>query len=58
MQENRRREQPGGHVGEINNFVEAVQLPGVMEAAKDKRDQAKNIEMAGFVRAAAAKINE
>ncbi len=58
MQKQGRRQQPGGHVAEINHLIEAVELPRVVKTEINERRQAKNIEMPGFLRAAAAEINE
>jgi len=46
------------HVGVIDQFVEAVQLPGIVERVDDERDQAQDIEMTGLVGAATAEIDE
>ncbi len=58
MQENGRGEQAGRHVAKVNDFIETVQLAGVVEAEEDERNQAQDIEMARFMGAAPAEVDE
>ncbi len=58
MQEHGRRHQAGGQVAEINDLVECIELPGVVEAKEHERGQAQNIKVPRLLRAAAAEINE
>ena len=58
VKKNRRSQDAGHHVAEINDLIEGIQLTGVMETGENKRSQAKNVEVLRLVCATAAKINK
>jgi hypothetical protein len=58
MQEHGRRHQTGGQVAEVDDFVECVELPGVVEAKEDEGRQAQHIKVPRLLRAAAAEVDE
>ncbi len=58
MQKDSGREQSRRHIAKVNDFIEPIQLAGVMERAQDERNQAQNIEMARLMGAAAPEIDE
>src|SRR5438874_11752136 len=58
MEEQRWREEPGGHVSEQDDSIEPVQPAGIVETREDERNQTKNVKMPGFLRRATAEIHE
>ncbi len=58
MQKHHRRGQHRRQVGEVDDFIEAVQLGCEMKTEGHERDEAQNVEMPGFVGGAAAEVNK
>ena len=58
MQEQRRRQEPGDQIPQVNDLVEIVQLAGVVEREQDEAGQAQQEKVQGARGAAAAEVHE
>ena len=58
MQENSGREQAGGYIAEIDQGVERVQVPGIVEAESHKGDQTQHVEVLRFLGTTSSEIHK